>query len=260
MHIKVTVTQMHNEPQQFVNDWQQLVEHVRSEHSQLVLLPEMPFAPWFATSPDFDATLWQIIYQSHQRWLQRLPELAPAHVISSFPVNRIGRRLNEGFLWETDNGYQAVHEKYYLPDEEGVWEASWYQPGKGDFTLVASHDATIGMLICSELWALEYARIYGQQGAHLLVTPRMTQGSTTEKWLVGGRAAAILAGAFSLSSNRVSLPGSPEDYGGIGWIIDPDGNVLATTSRQHPFITVNLDLQQGEHAKKTYPRYMFYNR
>jgi predicted amidohydrolase len=259
MSIKVTISQMHNEPQQFVNDWGQLVEHVRSEHSQLVLLPEMPFVPWFAITPHFDAATWQAAVQSHQQWLQRLPELAPAHVISSFPVNRAGKRLNEGFLWQAETGYQAIHEKYYLPNEDGVWEASWYQPGKGDFTPVESHSALIGTLICSELWALERARAYGQQGAHLIVTPRMTQGITIEKWLVGGRAAAILSGAFSLSSNRVSAPASPEDYGGAGWIIGPDGDVLAITSRQQPFITVDLDLQQAEHAKKTYPRYMFHN-
>jgi len=259
MSIKVTISQMHNEPQRFVNDWQQLVEHVRSEHSQLVLLPEMPFVPWFATTPHFDAATWQAAVQSHQQWLQRLSELAPAHVISSFPANRAGKRLNEGFLWQHDTGYQAVHEKYYLPDEEGVWEASWYQRGKGDFTPVESHNAAIGMLICSELWVLEHARIYGQQGVHLLVTPRMTQSITTEKWLIGGRASAILSGAFSLSSNRVSASGSPEDYGGTGWIIDPNGEVLATTSHQQPFITAELDLQQAEHAKKTYPRYIFPN-
>jgi predicted amidohydrolase len=258
MSIKVTISQMHNEPQQFAADWQQLVEHVRSERSQLVLLPEMPFSPWFATTPHFDAAAWEAAMQAHQQWLQRLPELAPAHVISSFPVEHAGKRLNEGFLWRPDGGYQAIHEKYYLPNEDGVWEASWYQPGTGDFTPVESQSATIGTLICSELWALECARAYGQQGVHILVTPRMTQAITVEKWLVGGRAAAILAGAFSLSSNRVSTPASPDAYGGVGWLISPDSEVLALTSPQHPFITAEIDLQQAERAKKTYPRYMFH--
>ena len=257
MPLKVTVCQMHNEVEHFAQDWEHLVAHVRSEQSQVVLLPEMPFSPWFATTPHFDLATWQAAVQTHEQWLQRLPELAPAHVLSSRPVNRNGRRLNEGFLWRSDTGYHPNHLKYYLPNEEGMWEASWYQHGDGDFTPIESQAARIGMLICSELWALEQARAYGHLRTHLLVTPRMTQGATMEKWLVGGRAAAILAGAFSLSSNRVSTPGAPEDFGGRGWVIDPDGEVLAVTSQQQPSVTVEINLQRAEQAKQTYPRYMF---
>ena len=258
MSLKVTVCQMHNEREPFAQDWEQLVAHVRSEKSQLVLLPEMPFSPWFGTTAHFDVASWQAAVTTHERWLQRLPELAPAHVLSSRPINRNGRRLNEGFLWQPSTGYHSIHVKYYLPNEEGVWEASWYQRGEGDFTPIESQSARIGMLICSELWALEQARAYGQLGAHLLVTPRMTQGATADKWLVGGRAAAILAGAFSLSSNRVSTRGASEDFGGTGWVVDPDGKVLAVTSSQHPFITVEINAWQAEQAKHTYPRSLFW--
>ncbi len=254
MFFKVTVTQMSNEPELFAREWEQLVAHVHSERSQLVLLPEMPFSPWFGTTAHFDQASWQAAVAAHEQWLQRLPELAPASVLSSRPIDRDGHRFNEGFLWQPDTGYRATHVKYYLPDEEGVWEASWYQRGDGSFTSFENQGVRIGMLICSELWALEQARAYGQRGAHLLVTPRMTQRTTTDKWLVGGRAAAILAGAFSLSSNRVSAQGAPEDFGGAGWVIDPDGSVLAVTSQQHPFLTVEIPVQQAEAAKKTYPR------
>ncbi len=44
--------------------------------------------------------------------------------------------------------------------------------------------------------------------------------------------------------------------GGFGWIIDPDGMVLATTSEKEPFITVEIDLEKAELAKGTYPRYV----
>ena len=51
MSLKVTVCQMHNEREPFAQDWEQLVSHIRSEKSQFVLLPEMPFSPWFGTTP-----------------------------------------------------------------------------------------------------------------------------------------------------------------------------------------------------------------
>lgn len=257
MLLKVTVTQMSHEPERFAQEWEQLVAHVHKEQSQLVLLPEMPFSPWFGSSPDFDPARWQAAVAMHDQWMQRLPELAPALVLGSRPINRNGRRFNEGFLWEPDSGYHATHVKYYLPDEEGVWEASWYQPGDGDFTPVERQGARIGMLICSELWALERARAYGQRGVHLLVSPRLTEQATTDKWLVAGRAAAILAGAFSLSSNRISAPGAAEGFGGVGWVIDPEGTVLALTSQQQPILSIEIPLRQAEEAKRSYPRSLF---
>jgi N-carbamoylputrescine amidase len=79
---------------------------------------------------------------------------------------------------------------------------------------------------------------------------------TVEKWLVGGRAAAIVAGAYSLSSNRTSPEGSSPVFGGQGWVVSPEGEVLGLTLRQRPFVTVEIDLLEAERAKGTYPRYV----
>jgi N-carbamoylputrescine amidase len=70
--------------------------------------------------------------------------------------------------------------------------------------------------------------------------------------LAAGRVAAVLAGAFGLSSNRFSESGV---YGGQGWIIDPDGKVLALTSAAEPAVSATIDLEAVESARKTYPRY-----
>jgi len=44
--------------------------------------------------------------------------------------------------------------------------------------------------------------------------------------------------------------------GGQGWIISPDGDVLAITSVDRPIVTLEIDLNEAEQAKKTYPRYV----
>jgi predicted amidohydrolase len=110
------------------------------------------------------------------------------------------------------------------------------------------------MLLCTELWALEQARAYGNAGSHLLVVPRITGRATLDKWIVGGKAAAIVAGAFCASSNRISSGG---EFGGQGWIIGPDGDMLGLTSQKQPFISITIDLQRADEAKTTYPRYIF---
>ncbi len=89
----------------------------------------------------------------------------------------------------------------------------------------------------------------------MIVTPRAKERASLEKWLVAGRSAAVVSGAFCLSSNR-SGEGRNTDWGGQGWIIGPDGEVLGLTSKEQPFITVEIDLSEAECAKQTYPRYV----
>jgi N-carbamoylputrescine amidase len=173
-------------------------------------------------------------------------------VLGSRPIDRDGDRYNEGFVWHTTTGYRAAHTKAYLPNEAGVWEAAWYRRGALCFTPINIGAVRIGFAICTELWAMEAMRPYRTAGVHLLVTPRLTSAATRNKWLAGGQAAAVITGAWSVSSNRV---GSVDGYGGQGWVIDPDGMVVGLTSRDRPWITVDIDLGAAEHAKTTYPRY-----
>jgi N-carbamoylputrescine amidase len=69
--------------------------------------------------------------------------------------------------------------------------------------------------------------------------------------------AAVRSGAFSLSSNRVDPTGA---CGGVGWIIDPHGTILAQTSANAPFATLNIDLSASAATRDDYPRYIFSRR
>lgn len=254
--MKVTVCQLNDQPQQFEKDWDQLVEHVQTVHSDLVLLPEMPFAPWFANQPDFDRRVWRAAEAGHLHWLERLPELGPIIVAATRPISLPAGRRNQAFLWNPGTGLMPVHEKYYLPDESGFWEASWYGRGKPLFDFVEIEGLRLGFMICTEMWFFEHARHFGRLGAHMILTPRATEYRTREKWLVGGRAAAVVSGAYHLSSNRSGeAPGGPQ-FGGLGWVIDPDGEVLARTDEAQPIVTVEIYLSTAEAARQTYPRYV----
>lgn len=254
--MKVTVCELNDEMDAFKSDWEHLSAHVRQEASQLVLLPEMPFFPWFARTLPFDPVRWALAVEAHESWLLRLPDLAPATILCTRPVERGRRRLNEGFSWDEAGGYQARHEKYYLPEDEGFWEASWYARGDGEFEPFEAGGAYIGFQICSELWFFDRSRQYGQRGVQIVAVPRCTQAVTVDKWLTGGRASAVVAGAYNLSSNHVSQGRGKDGLGGQGWIVSPDGEVLGVTSAQQPFLTIDLDLSLADAAKSTYPRYI----
>lgn len=254
--MRVTVCELDDDPTVFARQWEKLVAHAETSGSQLVLLPEMPFHPWLARRLEFDPAEWQAALMSHEAWLPRLHEMAPAAVLGTRPVARRDQRLNEGFVWDLEGGYRPAHFKHYLPQEDGFWEATWFGRGDGAFAPAHVGPVNVGFEICTELWFFQHARAYGKQGVHIIASPRGTMKATAERWLVGGRATAITSGAFSLSSNRVSSDESYPAFGGRGWIVSPEGDVLGLTSREQPFVTVDIDLKQAEQAKDEYPQYV----
>ncbi|MGZ5318378.1 MAG: carbon-nitrogen hydrolase family protein, partial [Actinomycetota bacterium] len=100
----------------------------------------------------------------------------------------------------------------------------------------------------------ERATEYADRGVQVLLSPRLTERASVEQWLAAGKATALLAGAYSLSSNRWARGG---EFGGAGWVMDPAGETLATTSARRPFATVEVDLRAADRAKNTYPRTLF---
>ena len=255
--MKVTVCELSNDTAGFERDWQELVSHVKAEASDLVLLPEMPFYPWMAWCKQKNNNTWKTSVEAHDQWMPHLAEFAPAAVVGTRPVIKGGKFLNEGFVWEPGTGYHSAHIKYYLPNEEGFWETTWYERGTGEFALCQANQIKIGFLICTELWFNAHARDYAKQGIHLLVCPRATPGSTVDKWIAGGRTAAVVSGAFCLSANFGHSRTHNVQWGGTGWIIEPEeGNVLALTSPKQPFVTLEIDINTADRAKQTYPRYV----
>src|SRR5262249_53409100 len=160
----------------------------------------------------------------------------------------------QAFLWSAAGGMQPLRSKYFLPEEPGNWEATWFERGDPEFGVFRAGPASFGINICTELWALETYAPYATLGVELVLSPRATSLATAPKWLSAGVVAAVRSGAFSLSSNRVDPSGA---CGGRGWIIDPSGQVLAITSGDEPFATRDIDLTTTAAAKASYPRYVF---
>ena len=248
--MKVTVCAMRDGEADFKEDWEALVAHVLEEKSDLVLLPEVPFAPWPMYTDEVDQAIWEASVEAHDVWIGRLEELAPAVVLGTRASIEHGENHNDGFVWDVDGGSRFAHRKYYLPNEPGFWEASWYRRGEKSFEAVMTGKVNVGFQICTELWFTEHSRTYARQGVHILAAPRATEFSSADKWVAGGRAAAVMSGAYCLSSNRV---GSSEgvEWGGHAWVIDPNGEVLGVTEK---FLSVEIDLAKAENAKTSYPR------
>jgi N-carbamoylputrescine amidase len=252
--MRVTVCELPHETDALATAWAALRDHTRAQDSELVLLPEFALLEPVWECERFDAGRWSYLEIMADARLRRLRELSAAYVVGTRPARAEERRLNQGYLWSDASGLRPLRNKYYLPEEPGTWEATWF--AKGDPTFPAFHAGPVsfGLNICSELWALETYASYAAMGVELVLSPRATALETTETWLALGIVAAVRSGAFSLSSNRVEPTGA---CGGGGWIIDPAGEILAVTSTAEPFATRDIDLTRAVKAKEGYPGYVF---
>jgi N-carbamoylputrescine amidase len=218
-----------------------------------VLLPEFAMVEPVWEAKRFDAERWGAIEELSAGYLGCLPDLGAEYVVGTRPVTRDGRRLNQAYLWSAA-GVEPLRSKFFLPQEPGNWEATWFEPGDQEFHAFQAGAVSFAVNICTELWALETYAAYATLGVDLVLSPRATARATLKKWLAVGVVAAVRSGAFSLSSNRVDATGG---CGGGGWIIDPAGEVLAITSAAEPFSTREIDLTQAAAARESYPRYVF---
>ena len=252
--MRVTVCELPHERRALDAAWAALCEHTRAHASQLVLLPEFAMLQPVWESNHFDAVRWRLIEALSDQQLRRLPELGAEFVVGTRPACVNGRRLNQAYIWSAANGVAPLRSKYFLPEQPGNWETTWFEKGDPEFPVYYAGAAAFGVNICTELWALDTYAGYAALGAGLVLTPRATALSTASAWLSAGVVAAVRTGVFSVSSNRVDSTGA---CGGIGWIIDPNGEIVEVTSPLNPFATADLDLTEAARAKDCYPRYVF---
>lgn len=252
--MKVTFCAMPDDREEFAAEWGRLAAHVKRKSSDIVLLPEMGFSQWFCAFPTPQPGVWKKAVREHDMWVERLSELGAPMVLGTRPVIEGNKRLNRAFVWTKKTGVRRAHDKFYLPNEPGYYEARWYDRGDGRFDPFEEGGLKMGFMICTDLWSMPSARSYGKKGVDLLLVPRATGEHSVDKWMAGGKTAAVVAGAYCASSNRTGSAGEAR-FGGKGWMFDPDGQVLGLTTNGRPFVTVEIDRAMARRAKDTYPRY-----
>ena len=253
--MKVTVCQIDCRPDHLNEALEGLAAHVAKEASDFLLVPEMCFSEWLAADPVPDASQWQKAVASHETHIAGLSSLNAKAVMGTRPIILPhGSRRNEAFVWTEETGAAPVHQKYYLPDEEGYYEHTWYERGPGTFDIARALGMRIGVQICTEMWFFEWARHYAASRADLLCVPRATPHGSTRKWLAGGQTAAVCSGAYCLSSNLWAPEGYKVNCGGLGWGGGPEGKRLGGNSPEAPYATLGIGLAFSPARKTTHPR------
>jgi N-carbamoylputrescine amidase len=234
--------------------WSELKNCVAAARPDILLTNELPFGPWLASGEKFLRGAAEASIHAHERGLELLRELHLPAVISTRPVWNGKRLANEAFALE-NGAARALHRKQYFPSEPGWFESQWYVGGDSGFAAAEILGIKVGVLICTEAMFNEHARAYGKQRAALLVIPRAS-GENIGPWRIAGAMAALISGAYVVSSNRVGRsPASPQ-FGGGGFAYAPQGQLLAMTSTANSVRTIELDPEASAAAQREYPCYV----
>jgi N-carbamoylputrescine amidase len=254
--LKVGVCESHPELSPVAGEWDRLCRTVTREAPDIFLLNEMPFGRWIAAGAIFDRGTWKQACAIHEEALSRLVELGAPVVLGSRPREDGGKRVNEAFVWTKGEGVLGVHTKQFFPDEEGYYEARWFEAGERHFRVATAGKIRGGFLICTEVMFNERAREYGRGGAQILWVPRATAKASVPRWTVAMRMAAIVSGCYVLSSNRGGTDSRGQLFGGAGMVVTPDGEVAVQTTESTPVAFYEIDTQAVARAQRDYPCYV----
>lgn len=230
-----------------------IAAHIRENQPDLLVLAEMPFTPWVFHTDRFDQRVWDQTVAGHAEWLDRFHRAVRAPLITSRPTNIGGRRLNQAIFVDGTGAVRPLRSKYYLPNEFPAVEAPWFDIGDppGEVFDLLGH--RMGVQLCSELMFAEIPRMFGLNGAQIVVQPRAT--GSHPRWRATAVLSAATSGAFVIGANRRSV--ERDWFTGGSWVYGPGGDLIAETSAASPIVTVAIDRIQADMAKNQYPLPMF---
>jgi len=234
--------------------WDAIRADIEQARPELLITNELPFGPWLAADARFERDAAGRSIDLHAAGLAALAALGLPAVLSSRPVWAEDRLANEAFVL-AGGKLRPLHGKHFFPVEAGWHETTWFRADPGGFGTGRAGDATLGALLCTELMFNEYARAYGKAGAEIIAVPRAT-GDDHAQWATACAMAAIVSGAYVISSNRVGQAGQGPVFGGRGMAFGPDGSPLARTSAAEPLVLVEVDLGAARQRKAEYPCYV----
>jgi predicted amidohydrolase len=231
------------------------LSEARARGAELALLPELPLNPW---SP---AT-------AVPRKEDAEPADGPRHQILSAAARDAGvavvggaivqdpltkRRYNTALVFDHSGRHLGSYRKVHLPQEEGFWETSHYEPGDALSPVLDTFEMRVGLQICSDINRPEGCHLLGAMGAEVILNPRATEAVTFDRWRTVLMANAMTSGAYVLSVNRPHEERGVK-LGGPSFAVAPTGEVIVETT--DAMTLVELDRAVVTRARQRYPGYL----
>ena len=232
----------------------QRLAEVAERGADLALLPELPLNEWRPSTKEARDDDAEPMDGPRARVQAEAAAEAGIGLVGGI-IHRAadGRRTSRALVFDRAGTVRATYEKLHLPEEEGFWETSHYEPGTAAPKRIDAFGLPIGLQVCSDLNRPEGTHLLGAQGVMAMLNPRATEEKTYQRWKTVFRANALTSCLYVLSANRPH----PEDgvlIGGPSVAFDPNGGVLVETTDTVALVT--LDAKVVTDARRRYPGYL----
>jgi len=232
----------------------QILAGVASRGADLAVLPELPLNPWTPATKQADPEAAEGLDGPRATALSEAAAEAGIGLVGGI-IHRDedGRRTNRSLVFDRAGAVVATYDKLHLPEEEGFWETSHYEPGHEPPRRIDAFGVPIGVQICSDSNRPEGTHLLGAQGAMAVMNPRATEERTYQRWKAVFRANALTSCLYVLSVNRPH-PEHGVLIGGPSVAFDPNGELLVETTDTVAVVTLDADVIAD--ARRRYPGYL----
>jgi predicted amidohydrolase len=242
-----------------------LIARAKAQGAGFVLTPECTNGLWSNRAEQRGA----MRSEAHDPTLAALRRVAMQHEIwllagsISFKTNDPdGRHVNRSILITPEGIIAARYDKIHMFDvdvspTEVYRESAAFRPGTS-CVMAETPFAKIGMTVCYDVRFPHLHRRLARAGAQILTIPAAFNHVTgAAHWEVLLRARAIETGCYVLAPAQTGFHAERNGRGrrthGHSMIISPWGEVLADAGTEPGVVTVDLDMEKVEEARRRIP-------
>jgi predicted amidohydrolase len=255
MQLNVALIRMVFPDRNAVSGLRDALQQAYSQGAQLAVMPEIPLNTWApATKVRQDDDAEPPAGPRHRAMSDAAREVGIALIGGAIIRNpKTGRCHNTALAFDRSGELVGSYRKLHLPEEEGFWETSHYDPGDEPPSIIHGLPLPIGIQICSDVNRPEGSNLLGALGAELILCPRATEAATFARWKT-----VLTANAITSCTYVISVPRPQPEFGvplgGPSFAVAPTGEILAEGTE--PMIHVTLDRNVLDQVRRRYPGYL----
>jgi len=168
--------------------------------ADLAVLPELPLNAWRPSTKEArDEDAEGMDGERARAQAEAAAEAGIGLVGGIIHRDGAGRRTSRAIAFDRSGKIQATYEKLHLPEEEGFWETSHYEPGTEAPRRIDAFGVPIGLQLCSDNNRPEGTHLLGAQGVVAMINPRATEEATYQRWKTVWRANALTSCCYVLA-------------------------------------------------------------
>jgi predicted amidohydrolase len=238
-----------------VAELRKALAQAHSQGAQLAVLPEIPLNAWSpATKTPQDDEAEAPAGPRHRAMSEAAREVGIALIGGAIIRDpKLGRCHNTALAFDRSGELVGSYRKLHLPEEEGFWETSHYDPGDKPPSVIHGLPMRFGIQVCSDVNRPEGSLLLGALGAEVIVCPRATEAATFPRWKI-----VLTANALTSCTYVISVPRPQTEFGvplgGPSFAVAPTGEVLVDSTE--PIAHVTIERNVIEQARQRYPGYL----